>query len=77
MKGMLEPRLEIIPRKPEPGPYNTEVLVETDEVLISEWVRFEFSVRLTTIIPIFVEERPDAGRPDEDNPEENPDDETR
>ena len=57
MKGMLEPRLEIIPRKTEPGPFNTEVLVETDEVLISDWIRFEFSVRLTTIIPIFVEEK--------------------
>jgi hypothetical protein len=57
MKGMLEPRLEIIPRKTAPGPFNTEVLIETDEVLISEWIRFEFSVRLTTIIPIFVQEQ--------------------
>ncbi|MEE2681558.1 MAG: hypothetical protein VX641_04210 [Planctomycetota bacterium] len=77
MKGMLEPTLEIIPRKPEPGLYNSEVLIENDEVLISEWVRFEFSVRLTTIIPIFVEQRPEPPATNDDRDKEPRTDESR
>ena len=57
LKGILEPKLEIIPRRESPSQFNSEVLVEDKTVLISEWVGFEFSVRLTTVIPIFVAEQ--------------------
>ena len=56
MKGIFEPKLKVIPRRASSSPFNSEILVESKSVLISEWVSFEFSVRLTTIIPIFVDE---------------------
>ena len=74
MKGILEPRLEIIPRQESSSAFNREVLVESETVLISEWVGFEFSVRLTTVIPIFVDDpiRPQTQKSprNEENPDE-------
>ena len=55
LKGLLEPKLTIIPKKQDSGPINTEVAFDDGQVELNEWVRFQFTVRVSSIMPIFVE----------------------
>ncbi len=57
LKGMFQPELVIVPRRPPANGFNTEIVIEDDHLMISEWVRLEFGVKLTTIIPVFIEQR--------------------
>ena len=57
LKGMFEPKLVIVPRRQPANGFNTEIVIEDDSLVISDWVRLEFGVKLTTIIPVFVEQR--------------------
>lgn len=57
LKGMFEPKLVIVPRRQPANGFNTEIIIEEDHLMISEWVRLEFEVKLTTIIPVFIEQR--------------------
>ena len=57
LKGMFEPKLVVVPRKQPANGFNTEIIIADDHLMISDWVRLEFGVKLTTIIPVFVEQR--------------------
>ena len=74
LKGMLEPRLRIIPHEDPSSQFNPAILVDSKQVLVSRWVGFEFDVRLTTIIPVIEDAAPEpppaGGQPDPAQPQE-------
>lgn len=67
MKGTLEPNLTPIRQQRTDTSVNTSIEYSTSDVRVSQYVRFEFSVRLSSMMPIFVERTPESkssGGPD-------------
>ena len=55
LKGTLEPNLTVIRQQRTDTTINTSVEYEQDYVHISPYVQFDFTVRLSSMMPIFVE----------------------
>ena len=66
LKGMLEPRLTIIERRIDENKINSEVVFDDGGVEVNAWIRFDFTVRLSSIMPIFV--RPTSKTAPEESP---------
>lgn len=58
LKGLLQPRLTRIEQDPSGEDAGTEIVFENDGVDVNGWVRFDFSVRISSMMPIFVQPKP-------------------
>ena len=58
LKGLLEPKLTIIPIKNDSQAINTEIAFDSGHIDVNQWVRFNYRVKVTSIMPIFVESVP-------------------
>jgi hypothetical protein len=55
LKGVLEPRLTTIEQRNQDREINSEVVFDDGAIEVNAWVRFDFTVRLSSIMPIFVQ----------------------